>query len=69
MKYFVILLTILLSFTLVAQNKSGRKNGKFHKRFHELEKIKLLESLDLNEETSAKFIKFQSLIINYRVIS
>ena len=56
MKYIIIFLTILFSISIVAQNQSGRKRGKFHKKFIELEKIKLLESLDLDEETSAKFI-------------
>jgi hypothetical protein len=52
----VILLTILFILPPVwAQNGPGRDKRHFSKRFQELEKIKLLEILELDEETTLKF--------------
>ena len=53
----LITLTLLLIFSMVsAQNRPDRQHHrKFSDRFEELEKLKLLEILDLDEETAIKF--------------
>lgn len=54
-KYFIGLVVILfLSGAVYAQNM--KKMERQRERVEELEKIKLVEALDMNEETSVKFI-------------
>jgi glutaredoxin 2 len=55
MRRITIIFIIFLGLSLTAQNDSARKHRNFDKRFGELEKVKLLEILELDEETAVKF--------------
>lgn len=52
MKYLIIIM--ILSVSVIAQPRGDMRHD-FSKRFQELEKIKLLEILDMDEETAIKF--------------
>ena len=55
MRTLNVLLLIFLSSMIFAQPHSKKRNNEFGKRFEDLEKIKLLEILDLDEESAIKF--------------
>ena len=50
-----VLLLVFLSSMIIAQPHSNKRNKEFGKRFEDLEKIKLIEILDLDEERAIKF--------------
>lgn len=52
----VILLLLLVSFTMIVAQKDNKRSDKhFGKRFEELQKIQLIETLNLDEESTLKF--------------
>lgn len=52
----VVILLLLVSFTVVFGQKDSKKSNRhFSKKFEELQKIKLIEILDLDEESTLKF--------------
>jgi len=51
----IILILSLLIITQVKGQEDFRKHGRFPERIAELEKIKLIESLDMDEETTLRF--------------
>ena len=55
MKIFNVILLIFLSCAVFAQQHPKKRNNEFGKRFEDLEKIKLLEILDLDENDAIKF--------------
>jgi len=54
-KFTTIIILLICTYSLIAQAGPERNKRHFSKRFEELEKIKLLENLDLDEETTLKF--------------
>ncbi len=55
-KYFLLLFVILLSSVLIGQVKEeNKKRQRPFEKIEQLEKAKLIEVLDLNEETAIKF--------------
>ncbi len=69
MKKLTILLLVMFSISLIAQKDNSKRHEKREARFRELEKIKLLEVLDLDEETSVRFFvrkkKYEDEFRNY----
>jgi len=57
MKFFTIIILLVTTTSFQAQNKPARGPHHFGKRFEDLEKIKLMEVLNLDEETTLKFFK------------
>lgn len=56
MKKLLLLISIIITFSVIYSQNDKVKNKKhFSKKFEELQKIKLLEDLELNEETTLKF--------------
>ena len=55
MRKFNVLLMIFIASLLFAQPHSKKRNNEFGRRFEDLEKIKLLEILDLDEDKAIKF--------------
>lgn len=55
MRTFNVLLMIFLASIIFAQPHSRNRKNDFGKRFEDLEKIKLLEILDLDEDEAIKF--------------
>lgn len=65
MRKFIILIVILLSATLLfSQSRHSYKERPFSKKFKELEKIKLIEALDLDEEIVVKFFARRNKLKN-----
>lgn len=63
MKRFIlfVILTFILSLTLNAQKGKGPGHGmKFREKIEQLEKLKLIEVLDLDEETTLRFFARQN---------
>ena len=55
MKIITFILILITSFSIQGQNRFSKGSKHFGKRFDDLEKIKLLEVLELDEETTLKF--------------
>lgn len=80
MKKFIILFLLSTLTVSIAQNEEGKHHKRFSKKFKELEKIKLIETLNLDEETTLRFFarrnsaknKIESLLedskLNYKNI-
>lgn len=64
MKKLTILLFILINIGLFAQKDHTKNHRSFSKRFEELEKIKLLENLNLDEDTAIKFFAKRNKLKN-----
>ena len=65
MRKLIICITILLSSTfLFSQSKHSYKERPFSKKFKELEKIKLIETLNLDEEVVVKFFARRNKLKN-----
>lgn len=69
MKSTILLVILLIPVTYFAQPWTGGKHDKQLQKIEQLEKIRLIEILDLDEETSIKFFakrkQFQQNIRNY----
>lgn len=64
MKKLTILIFILLNIGLFAQKDHTNNHRSFSKRFEELEKIKLLENLNLDEDTAIIFFARRNKLKN-----
>ena len=64
MKKVTIIIFVLLTASVFAQKDYSKNHRSFSKRFEELEKIKLLENLNLNEEVAIKFFARRNKLKN-----